>query len=565
MQETSGSPLSKRQKPNRNDLATEGISGDHAIVISDVNGCDTLRQQRQYHHQKSLHIAPMIRVSNREFRQLMRILSKRCVLWTEMVVDETIYYCSRSKRQSFRAAAAATNADGSPIHTTMNREKVDVHLDYDRSVEHPIVCQIGGIDPEHTAFTSQIVSEEYGYDEVNLNMGCPSDRVSGKEFGAILMKKADRACELVKSLKENCNDVPISVKLRIGIDDMEDFEFIRELIQRLHEAGCDKFYMHARKVLLKGLNPAQNRIVPPLNYPIVYRLCEEFPHCDFWINGGISGLLAAKAIAYGDEEKEIHFDDNINDNDANHSVPCAICNYSNGSCIAPPPKARVPANLRGCMLGRAAMDNPSLFWDCDRYFYGEAENPCRTRREVLDQYIDYLEKVYPRRCCDDRNDVQTNRIPSPSVVYTKDYCDICSYWRKTKTKKNSAPSDQIMSDVSASLDGTSGNDVGDIGSEDNNNKAKKKKVKAKITSHVIRRALRPVLGIFFGLSTSKSFRRRCEELTQDSTIRNCGPAFVLVSALLIVPDEYLESEFVRTEDLPATNVVEHVSPQQCSS
>ena len=546
MQAGNCSPLSKRQKSDRCD-ATSADSGE-IVTVDHVNQkVRFATPQKKGREQKSLHIAPMIRVSNREFRQLMRILSKRCVLWTEMVVDETIYYCTRSKSDA------------------INREKVDVHLDYDQSLEHPIVCQIGGIDPVHTAFTTRMVAENYGYDEINLNMGCPSDRVSGKEFGAVLMKQVDRACELVRSLKQNSGSVPVSVKLRIGVDRDEDFAFLRSLVSRLHEAGCDRFYVHARKVHLKGLNPAQNRIVPPLNYPMVYKLCEEFPECDFWINGGISGLGAAKAIVYGKEELDGLADKREMVQCDGHSVPCALCKYPNGSCIAPLARARVPSNLRGCMLGRAAMDNPAVFWDCDRYFYGESKNPCATRREVLDKYIDYLETVYPRRCCDDRNDVQTNRIPAPSVEFTKEYCEICSEWRKHKEHHSPTQKYWTASDSDA-LDKTSSNNrATESPCPITPKKTNKKKPKAKITTHVVRRSLRPVLGLFFGLSTSRNFRRRCEELIQDAKIRDCGPAFVLVSALRVVADRFLDAEFVRTEDLESTGIVEHVSPQErCS-
>ncbi|MGK3741211.1 MAG: tRNA-dihydrouridine synthase A [Bacillariaceae sp.] len=521
----------KRNKLNNHGEDVDVDDDDESIGNGDGSPHQPRQAEhlQQHHAQKSLHIAPMIRVTNREFRQLMRILSKRCVLWTEMVVDETIFYCSKSKSPSTSTGDATS---------TFNREKVDVHLDYDRSMEHPIICQIGGIDPEHTAYTSRIVVDEYGYDEINLNMDCPSDRVQGKEFGAILMKdeKVNRACEIIQSMKKSSSNVAISVKCRIGIDDDENYEFIHQLIQRLHKAGCNKFYMHARKVLLKGLSPIQNRIVPPLNYPIIYRLCEDFPKIDFYINGGISGLRAAKRLVYGydDEKKGEDKDANIKNNQ--HSVPCRVCNYPNGSCIVPPSKSNVPSNLRGCMLGRAMMDNPSLLWDCDRYFYGEDNNPCRTRREVLTQYINYLERVYPRRCCDDQDYIQTNRIPSPSVIHTKDYCEVCSDWRNNNCL--------ITSNVN------NNNIIINNGG----------KVKIKITSHVLQRSIRPILGLFFGLSMSKAFRRRCEELIADKIIRNCGPAFVLASALRIVPDEVLDREFIRTEDL--SNVVEHVSPQQ---
>ena len=172
MQTGSRSPLSKRQKPDLEDDRA-GKSLVHYVKCPEQRE-RSLPPQECKQQQKSLHIAPMIRVSNREFRQLLRILSKRCVLWTEMVVDETIYYCSRSK-----VSTSNITTDGTTT-TSVNKEKVDVHLDYDRSMEHPIVCQIGGINPVHTAFTSRIAVQEYGYDEINLNMGCPSVSTDAK-------------------------------------------------------------------------------------------------------------------------------------------------------------------------------------------------------------------------------------------------------------------------------------------------------------------------------------------------------------------------------------------------
>jgi len=288
----------------------------------------------------------------------------------------------------------------------------------------------------------------------------------------------------------------------------------------------------------------------------VYRLCAEFPDCGFWINGGISNLEAAREIVYGRDKTD---DTSQGKNLGNHSVPCKICNYPNGSCIAPPAKVRVPSNLRGCMLGRAAMDNPSIFWDCDRYFYGESKNPCKTRREVLDQYIEYLEKVYPRRCCDDRDDLQTNRIPAPSVVHEQEFCSVCSTWRKHL--KQGSPTKGFKSLEKTSCIESAAN----LSCRKTEKKANKQKAKTKITAHVVRRSLRPILGIFFGLSTSRSFRRKCEELIQNKTIRDCGPAFALVLALQVVPDHFLDCEFVRTEDLQSSNIVEHISPQQQTS
>lgn len=316
------------------------------LEISDL----TLNTMQNSQEHKTLHIAPMLHVSNREFRQLFRILSKKCVLWTEMVVDETVVYT----------------------------ENVEEHLGYDVETA-PLICQIGGNLPAYAGKATKII-ENYGYDEINLNVDCPSDRVSGKrEFGAILMKTGG-ASSMVRAMKENSTNMPISVKCRIGINDHDSMEFVVDFITSL-KPYCKRFVIHARTCLLGGLSPAQNRIVPPLNYPRVYALCDTFPDCEFWLNGGIPGLKAAKLICYGSNEVS-----------GSHQVPCSLCNASNGSCITPPKCA--PPNLKGCMLGRAAIDNPAQFWDVDRYFYGST-NPCRNRRQVLEQYCQYWNKHIP--------------------------------------------------------------------------------------------------------------------------------------------------------------------------
>ena len=384
----------------------------------------------------------MLHVSNREFRQLFRIISKKCVLWTEMVVDETIVYT----------------------------QNVHEHLGYDMETA-PIICQIGGNCPEYAAKATRII-EKYGYDEINLNVDCPSDRVSGKrEFGAILMKKGG-ASTMVQAMKEHSTTIPISVKCRLGIDTHDTMEFMVDFITSL-KPYCNKFVIHARTCVLGGLNPAQNRIVPPLNYPRVYALCNMFSDCEFWLNGGISGLKAAKLICFGSKEA-------VSDS---HHVPCSLCNASNGSCVAPP--KCVPPNLKGCMLGRAAIDNPAQFWDVDRYFYGST-NPCQNRRQVLEQYCRYLEQTYPRRCCDD-DERTTIKIPAPTpVLRYQEYCNIC---RETY-----------------------------VGDEEEKKKCNARAIKhrsespkAKISSRVIDSSLKPVLGMFFGLPKSKTFRRVCYE------------------------------------------------------
>ena len=482
---------------------------------------------------KSLHIAPMLDVSYREFRYFMRILSKRCVLWTEMVVDETIVHSPDiDEHLSYQENCYDDeNDDASTIHVkneTLSSSSI-----------HPIICQIGGINPDYSGIATKCV-EKYGYDEVNLNIDCPSSRVSGKQFGAILMKKIDTALAIVKAMKNNVNDIPISVKTRIGIDEHDNLEYLVEFIQKLRECGCKRFIIHARKCILGGLSPAQNRIVPPLNYPRVYTLCDHFPDCEFVINGGIPGLKAAKQICYGTNAKRLKNEKNNH----LHSVPCSLCNASNGSCTISP--VVPPPNLRGCMLGRAVMDNPAMFHDVDRYFYGEAKNPCHNRREVLEKYCRYLEYIYPRRCCDE-DGVMTMKIPSPNVTKIQDYCELCRnfYQQKDTTIRKDTKYLDIYHRMTKNVKRKSKNDM-------------------KITSRVIDRSLKPVLGIFFGLPKSKTFRRICDTLSRDMNVRNCGPGFILQLAMSGMPSDILDQEFVKTEDLTEEDVPLHTAPSRDS-
>mmetsp|Transcript_25538 Transcript_25538/g.43599 ORF Transcript_25538/g.43599 Transcript_25538/m.43599 type:complete len:533 (+) Transcript_25538:139-1737(+) len=472
-------------------------------------------------HKKELHIAPMLNYSTREFRQLLRILSRRAVLWTEMVVDETVAHVSN----------------------------LDEHLGFEPNT-HPIVCQIGGNSPELCGGATSVVLEKYGYDECNLNIDCPSERVSGKrEFGAVLMKKAELAKEIVKEMQNKAN-IPangtssnnnkVSIKCRIGVDDLDDLEFAAQFIETLQPV-CKRFYLHARKCVLNGLmNARQNRSVPPLNYPRVYDLCRMFPDCDFWINGGIKKLEDARHIAYGTRVTAFSEDE---ENDAKkcdaqnlHQVPCQLCSIPNGSCIEPPTVA--PSNLRGVMMGRAAIDDPCLFHDVDRYFFNEDTNPCKNRREVLERYCEYLERIYPRRCCDEdpRNSFEH---PLPEVVMLRDYCEQCV---------DVYGPDLDRSDILACShwSGLSKNNYSEqsLGATTKDKKTKDKhKVKPKIASKIIARSLKPVQGIFNGVPNSRSFRRCCDELGQNVTVRNCGPAYILRKAMQSVPLNVLDLEF----------------------
>lgn len=464
---------------------------------------------------KDLHIAPMLDVSKPEFHNLFRILSTRCILWTEMVVDETIMYS----------------------------DDLDHHLAISSPHLHPIVCQIGGRSVKQCSEATKIV-RQYKYSEINLNVDCPSSRVSGKRlFGAILMSndqketcydvvtamKQSSLCTVEESGEERVDEsstgvpnIPISVKTRVGIETedgmcLDSLEHIVEFIGRLRECGCRKFVIHARKCVIGGLTPTQNRLVPPLNYPRVYELCRLFPDCEFVINGGIPGLKAAKEIVYGVDENCSH---------RHHQVPCKTCNARNGSCTAPPTKNQPLPNLKGCMIGRACMENPSMFWDIDRYFYGMEKNPCRNRREVLEKYCVYLEKTYPRRCCDSDERI-TRRIPAPHIRLPEGGCEICSkFYGSCNPEK-----------IENNLEG-----------------------QEKISSRVIDRSLKPILGILFGRPKSRLFRRQCDVLSRDKRTRNCGPAYIIREAMSSLPQTLIDEDFIKTEDLNDDDVPLHISP-----
>ncbi len=530
-----------------------------------------------------------------EYLNLMRIITKRAVLWTEMINASTILHTDDLDHH-------LSNGGAGPGNSFSRKDNIDVYSgggdNVNDSLVHllsPIVCQIGGRNARDCAEAAKIV-KSYGYDEVNLNVGCPSNKVSGKhQFGAILMKQQDVTCDIISAMEDRVqgddfSTFPVTVKTRVGIelDDGEthdSLEFLVDFIRKLrnasacsdtntqvdhlyeHEAkendsgpymnaptdtettrtGCRKFYIHARKCILGGLTPAENRKIPPLNYPRVYELCRNFPDCEFVINGGIDGLQMAKSLCVGHSDDCSDTDDNghYGDDDCGsqakslhhcvlqegHGVPCAICNIPNGSCIAPPIQSEIPHNLVGCMLGRACMERPCSFWDTDRYFYGEASNPCRNRREVLEKYCQYLERTYPRRCCD-LDERLTRRMPAPKVSrVTEGGCAVCSdvYGpMKIRMDHSDADTDKV------------GNII---------NQLEEEWKKVKISNTVIQRSLKPVNGVFYKMPRCKHFRQTIEKYSRDKKIRNCGPGYIIRKAMLVVSNETLDEDFVNTEDL----------------
>ena len=258
-------------------------------------------------------VAPMMEWTDRHCRYFLRLISRRMFLYTEMVTAEAVLYG--------------------------NRERV---LGFSRE-EHPVGLQLGGSDPEKLAAASKI-GAEYGYDEINLNIGCPSDRVQSGRFGACLMAEPDLVASCVAAMGEAA-ELPITVKCRIGIDDQDAEESLDRFIDRVAQAGARTFIVHARKAWLKGLSPKENRDVPPLDCERVFRLKQRRADLEIVLNGGIGSLAEA--------------------------------------CMHLP-------RVDGVMLGRAAYADPYLLAEVDGALFGSNERP-PSRLEVLDAFVPYVE------------------------------------------------------------------------------------------------------------------------------------------------------------------------------
>ncbi len=260
-------------------------------------------------------VAPMLDWTDRHERYFLRLISKQALLYTEMVTTGALIHGDKER------------------HLAFNKE------------EHPIALQLGGSEPKDMALCAKM-AEDYGYDEVNINVGCPSDRVQSGAFGACLMAKADLVAENVAAMKAVV-DIDVTVKNRLAIDEMDEYETLHDFLRTVSQAGCKTFIVHARKAWLKGLSPKQNRDVPPLNYPLVYQMKQEFPALEIIINGGIKTL----------EECQTHL---------NH--------------------------VDGVMVGREAYHNPFMMSQVDSLIYSDGDANQQTRFDVLERYIDYMKK-----------------------------------------------------------------------------------------------------------------------------------------------------------------------------
>jgi tRNA-dihydrouridine synthase A len=257
-------------------------------------------------------IAPMMDWTDTHCRVLHRLLSRRVLLYTEMVTADAILRGDRARLLKFDAR------------------------------EHPVALQLGGSDPAGLAEAARI-AEDFGYDEVNLNVGCPSDRVQSGRFGACLMREPTLVADCMAAMRKAVT-IPVTVKCRIGVDDQEPEESLRTLIDRCAAVGVQRFAVHARKAWLEGLSPKENRDVPPLDYDLVYRVKRENPGLEILLNGGIQTL----------DQAETH--------------------------LAP---------VDGVMLGRAAYQNPALLADIDARFFGDRP---RDLDAALEEWCAYVER-----------------------------------------------------------------------------------------------------------------------------------------------------------------------------
>jgi tRNA-dihydrouridine synthase A len=263
---------------------------------------------------RRLSVAPMMDWTDRHDRYFLRLFSRHALLYTEMVTTGAIIHGDRERLLGFNEP------------------------------EHPVALQLGGSSPTDLALCAKI-AENWGYDEVNLNVGCPSDRVQNGAFGACLMAKPELVAECLHSMQQAVS-IPVTVKHRIGIDDLDSYELLSRFITTVSSGGCSTFIVHARKAILQGLSPKENRDIPPLKYDWVYQLKRDFPALEIIINGGIKTL----------QQTQSHLQ-----------------------------------QVDGVMIGREAYHNPYILAQADALVFDDQNEP-PNRHEVLRQFIPYIEE-----------------------------------------------------------------------------------------------------------------------------------------------------------------------------
>ncbi|OQS00172.1 tRNA-dihydrouridine synthase [Thraustotheca clavata] len=272
-----------------------------------------------------LSVAPMMDWTDRHYRFMMRHITKKTLLYTEMVVDKTLLH----QQQNF-----------------------DYFLGHD-DIEHPLALQIGGSDVETLGTVAKLASNYANFHEINLNVGCPSPRVSSGCFGARLMLNPELVRDICYEMIRQVSSTPITVKCRIGVDENDSYEYFHNFVQTVASSGVKDFTVHARKCWLDGLklSPHENRTIPKLNYSFAGRIKQDFPDLNIMLNGGVSSIEHAHQL--------------LQDPDL---------------------------NIDGVMIGRAAYNYPWNFRDADRLLF-DSPNPGLSRREIVAIYLDYAEEM----------------------------------------------------------------------------------------------------------------------------------------------------------------------------
>jgi tRNA-dihydrouridine synthase A len=290
-----------------------------ASIIMEVPSKPTLATAERKLPSRRLSVAPMMDWTDRHCRVFHRHITRHTWMYTEMVTTGALVYGD-----------------------------VERHLRYD-DVEHPVALQLGGSEPADLAKSAKL-GEQWGYDEINLNCGCPSERVQKGAFGACLMNEPQLVADCVKAMRDAVS-VDVTVKHRIGIDYNEDYGYVRDFVGTIADAGCHTFIVHARNAVLKGLSPKENREIPPLRYQVAYELKREFPDLEIIINGGIKT----------NDEIETHL-----------------------------------RHVDGVMIGREAYHNPYMMADWDARFYGDEAGMPKSREQVLEAMIPYIREQLER-------------------------------------------------------------------------------------------------------------------------------------------------------------------------
>ena len=255
----------------------------------------------------------MMDCTDRHDRYFLRLISKNVMLYSEMVATKSAIHGDRKRILGFREE------------------------------EKPVALQVGGSDKSELAEVAQL-AEQFGYDEININLGCPSKKVQKNSFGACLMKEPDLVAECINNMVNSCK-IPVTAKTRIGVDEIEDFEYLNNFINKIKQSGCKTVILHARKALLKGLTPKQNLNIPKLNYEMVYKIKKANPELEVIINGGISQT----------EEIKKHLE-----------------------------------HCDGVMIGRAIYQNPYFLTDIEKEIFNTDQVP--SREQIAKQIISYLEE-----------------------------------------------------------------------------------------------------------------------------------------------------------------------------